>query len=179
MIFNPLECLGHKARSRQTCFGSGLEGFFVVDFLKFNLTFHIQIMLIWQSVVWYWYSSGKNIKLKAKFMLVPLVCSILDYKCGPKKMERLCSVEPWQTCPVLCSSINNMHVCIYTYFTLLFVSTFVNNYFLSQKLRKWKMNSDTFDSNILGKGISKSIEYALKITVIQVLTSVLPLPDDY
>ena len=94
MIFNPLECLGHKARSRQTCFGSGLEGFFVVDFLKFNLTFHIQIMLIWQSVVWYWYSSGKNIKLKAKFMLVPLVCSILDYKCGPKKMERLCSVEP-------------------------------------------------------------------------------------
>lgn len=51
-------------------------------------------MLIWQSVVWYWYSSGKNIKLKAKFMLVPLVCSILDYKCGPKKMERLCSVEP-------------------------------------------------------------------------------------
>ena len=46
-------------------------------------------MLNWQSVIWYWYSDGYGVKLKAKFMLVPLVCSILDRKCGPKKIERL------------------------------------------------------------------------------------------
>ena len=86
--------MGIKHEADKPVLDQGLKDFLLLIFLKFNLTFHIQIMLIWQSVVWYWYSSGKNIKLKAKFMLVPLVCSILDYKCGPKKMERLCSVEP-------------------------------------------------------------------------------------